>query len=145
MDDEFEPEERYELRAQSKPLRELIKTESFLVRGLHLPKIRTIPFSPSIVLEVLPEDSSIPIRELTFSGYTDMKEGDIINAKMPRYHKHGFDPSNSNKVVTPKDIFYTDRGFYREREVAITLTLIGLSGESLRTEFSDDYSFFRSG
>lgn len=144
MDDDFKPEENNELRARSKPLRELIKTESFLVRGLHLPKIRTIPFTPSIVLEVLPEDSTIPIRELTFSGYTELEEGDIINAKMPRYHKHGFDPFNSKKVIDPKEVFYTDRAFYREREVAITLTLIGLSGENLRTEFSDDYSFFRS-
>lgn len=151
-----------DVRANAKPLSELIFLERFTIDDV-LTTFQTTLISPQsemriggkvrnynggftsrTTLDVVPQDDSLPVRRLTFSGFSSLKAGDIISAQIPRYFEHGaikeFGPGGLFDHVEGTT-FYTDRD-YRPDEIAIELNLLDSDGESLRTERSTNYDFF---
>ncbi len=149
-------------KANPKPLHELIFSEVFTIDDVistfqpTLVSSRTEMviggksgsynggFTTNTVLDVIPQDASLPIRRLVFFGFSILKTGDMISAQIPRYTKHEV-PGNFGHggLLDWKrySSFYTGRD-YRFNETAIELNLLDPNGKSLRTERSVDYDSF---
>jgi hypothetical protein len=150
-----------ELKAKSKPLHELVNSEMFTIDDVVATVQPTLitprnemriggrsgtyngGFTSKTVLNVTPEDKSLPIRTLVFSGFSAARVGDIVCAQIPRYTQNGGD-ENFRPMNGPRSlqIFYTDRE-YNSMENAIELGILDSNGDLLRTERSFDYNSFQ--
>lgn len=146
-------EHRAHLIENSKRLDELVVIEGFRVDAV-LTQSRATSFTPNSeimvggscriyqggdqttsILQVSPYNS-IPITQLVFSGFSAVRAGDNISAKLLRYiaeviDKDPFDPSSGRTL-------YLDRSFQPE-ELAIELTIHSPDSKILRMERSTDY------
>ena len=138
------------IRDESKKLYELLVKERFIVEGV-LGESKTLSYTsssdmivggesiggitaiyPKLTLEVLP-DKEIPVRFINFDGYSPVKNGDYIEAIIPKYEERRFFEIDS--------ILYTERAFKKE-ESAIELAILSKDGEILRTDRTADYEYF---
>jgi len=87
-------------------------------------------YTTYLTLDVIADDSDIPVKTINFKGYSPVKGKDRIIAKIPRY----------NSEMPLSTIKYFDREF-KEQEEAIELNLLqqGNSNLVLRTDRSADY------
>lgn len=126
--------ERHEsLKAQARPLEELIVSERFRVEGVTRSSINF-----PIRLAVTPLDGKVQTRTLYFETYSTVSSGDIIVASMPAYQEV------LSKYRSPifigherNQTFYLSRPL-KEEEIALEISV--LEGEKMvRTEHSIDY------
>ena len=148
------------LESLSKPLNELIVEEKFNVNGVLVEtythsitplselviggKSSTYKtgYSSRAILEVTPYRPNIPVKTLYFNGFSVVKAGDVILAKIPKYREEKVeDPDNYGLYESSKRIFYLDRDFKPE-EKAIEITILSSEGKKLRVERSVDYNLF---
>ncbi len=128
-----------ELERISKPLHELVFSENFRiidVIGESYPtSYSPMPhmggsspthdtgFTSRLTLDVDPEDKDIAVKTLKFDGFSIVRAGDYVTAKIPRYKeeivKGGFYAGYSNERV-----FYLERSF-EPVEFAIELVIFG--------------------
>lgn len=96
-------------------------------------------FTSKLTLKVTPDNPEIPVEILTFDGFSIVKAGDYISAKIPKYEERT-DPEiylgNQNKKT-----FYIDRTF-NSKESAIELALLSSEGNILRRDRSINYRNF---
>ncbi|OGI88481.1 hypothetical protein A2995_00845 [Candidatus Nomurabacteria bacterium RIFCSPLOWO2_01_FULL_33_24] len=103
-----------DLEARSKPLDELVVEELFNVEDVisHSCATSFTPISEmmiggespvyhgglttKLILQVTPNHISLPVRTLVFPGYSIVKGGDSIVAKIPRYEIFGDSIANAN-------------------------------------------------
>jgi len=151
-----------DLRNKSKPLYELVEEKNFYVKSV-LGISDSTSFSPSseiliggrsprysgghsnnVRLEVMPHDSTIPVRVLTFYGNSIVESGDFIRVKIPLYTEERLYPfsENSEKVYIPRN--------FKAEESAIEIKLkakdgcIRRKGGSIRRiDRSVDYERFQ--
>lgn len=158
----FEDEEKKieDLEARSKKLYELVVTEEFEVNnviarsnktsfipeseriyGGETPSHYNCGFTSNLTLTVTPTNTDIPTRILNFDGFSIVKNGDYISAKIPKYTEErvriGLSPFNK----ISERVFYLDRKFNLE-ESAIELALLSPKKEVLRRDRSIDYRLF---
>ena len=153
-----EEEHNRDLESRAKQLHELVATETFTVEDVIATthptyftpnsEIMIGGISPSysggftsrLTLKVSPDNQDIPIRTLTFDGFSIIKAGDYISAQIPKYkeeRKLEFLPNTYNK----EGIFYVDRDF-DTKETAIELALLSNEGETLRKDRAINYKTF---
>ncbi|MBI5804190.1 hypothetical protein HY450_03025 [Candidatus Pacearchaeota archaeon] len=139
------------LSSGSRPLHELVVSVNFIVHDV-VAQTHGTSFTPtsewmiggsspvywggftsSIILKVSPDDRDIPVRELTFDGFSPIRAGDYISAKIPRYEEKKFSENLHSKGKT----LYFDRDF-KEEERAIELAIIS-DGRVVRTDRAVDY------
>ncbi len=143
-----------DLEARSKPLDELIVSVLFNVEEV-ISQSRATSFTPisemmiggespvyygglttKLILKVTPDHISLPVRTLIFPGYSIVKGGDSIVAKIPRYETKNF--------LSGRRTFYLDRVF-RQEEECIEIKVLSENGKILRRDRSMDYeNFFKS-
>jgi len=115
-----------------------IRPMSEIVVGGHSPSYEG-GYTSKLTLRVVPLNLPNPVKELEFHGYSIVKAGDLILAKIPRYEEKKlvtslfYGPFN-----TGEKIFLLDRD-YNPLEKAIELTLLSPNGDVLRRERSVDY------
>ncbi|MFW6450596.1 MAG: hypothetical protein ACOCZ6_06105 [Nanoarchaeota archaeon] len=151
-----EKEKIAQLEAKAKPLHKLVEEETFIVEdvtgqsyarqitpvteagvGVSSPRYQA-GYSFELVLEVSPEDKDLPINTLSFKGYSPVKKGEYITAKIPRFYKEEvksglFAPHKSDLT------FYLDRQ-YNSIEYAIEISVLSDTGDVLRRERAVDYN-----
>lgn len=147
-----------DLESRSKDLHELVVSENFVVDaaesssharsftpvsemiiGGRSPHYKT-GFSSKLILKVSPENSEVPVKTLNFNGYSPVKAGDHISARIPRYEERKVEPGFFGGGVHSRT-FYIDRGF-NEKEIAIEVAIIGASGKVIRSDKSVEYDGF---
>ncbi len=141
-----------DLESRSKKPSELVVTENFTVDEVVAETYPT-SFTPNpviggrspsykggyasrLILNVSPDNKAIPVNLITFDGFSAVKAGDYISAKIPRYAEELCNPMRKGKKV-----FYFDRPF-RNNESAIEIALLSAEGEVLRRERSVDFRRF---
>ena len=88
------------------------------------------------ILEVEPFNKEVPIKRLYFMGFSSVRAGDVVEAKIPKYKKVieeylPGEPPEDYKYYIPKDKF-------DEEERAIEISI--LNGDRIvRTERAADY------
>ena len=88
-------------------------------------------------MKVPPNHTSLPVRTLVFPGYSIVKGGDSIIAKIPRYEE-------KHASIHSLRTFYLDRAF-RQDEECIELAILSENGKILRRDRSMSYGeFFKS-
>lgn len=92
-------------------------------------------YTTVLTLKVTPTDKNSPIRTIKFLGYSTVKRGDFIYAKIPRFESH---TERSTNRMLDKTI-YSERNF-REEESAIEITIHAAG--PIRTDRSVDYSTY---
>ncbi len=148
-------EEIVDLESRSKQLYELVVTEKFTVLDVIAESDGTsfIPFSgirideeipvynggltSRLVLEVLPDNPDVPVRTLTFNGFSIVRAGDYISAKIPRYEEKEVGNGLDYRVG---EILYLDRAFKPE-ECAIELAILS-DGTIKRRDRAVNYKYF---
>ena len=149
-----EEKARRDLEARAKPLYELVHEETFEVQEVeaenyaHSVRSHSKPlfqrysvgYSTRTKIKVKP-DNKIPVRTLTFEGYTSIQKGDRITAVIPRYETHREERGFSDWV--PHGVIYTDRPYKADEEAIAIRKLGNKSKEVLRTDLSTNYESFR--
>ena len=149
-----------DLRARSRPLHELVVSEYFNVKEVisHAGATSFTPhsemrmggrspvydggFTSELVLKVLPQNAGVPVRTLNFEGFSAVRAGDKILARIPRYGQEELDqPMFGNRFERPREVLYFDRKF-EEKECAIEIGILGSSKEVLRTDRAVGYGKF---
>jgi len=161
--EEQRQQEIKKLKSCSKPLHELVVEERFIVDDV-IAKSYPTSFAPysemiiggeshiysggftsKLVLKVTPDSKDVPVRTLNFEGFSIVKLGDYISAKIPRYEekriKRGI---GANHPFMQDLVFYFDREF-NATESAIELSIRSKYDEVLRREWAVDYEKFRKG
>ncbi len=151
-----------ELKARSKPLRELIATAEFTVNEV-LAESYATSFTPAsemrlggrspvyegglrsrLVLQVSPnDDPALVVRILKFDGISAVRAGDMISAKIPRYEEKTVNPVLPEDQYNEGNVFYLDRDFKPE-ESAIELAILSKDRTILRTERATGYLILQS-
>lgn len=154
--------ENAELRARSKPLHELVVTEKFTVEDVVAASYATSiapmsemvlegesrqyagGYSSKITLTVNPYNPQVPITSLTFAGFSGVRAGDTIEAKIPCYEEKKIYEFNGElrRYGDQDEVVYLVRSF-KDKETAIELKLISPEGKTLRTERAVDYNFYK--
>ncbi len=149
--------------AQQKELSDLVFQERFIVEEVLCDTYATSIASPSRIggpasdsqqtgyrvfvdLTVKAVDATIPVQKLMFNGYSAVRAGDTIDAKIPRYRsERNVDYSGSYEGATldlPRLLSYFDRE-YNPSEIAVELQILSSDGKKvLRTERSVLYKTF---
>lgn len=152
--------ENAELKANSKPLHQLIVTEQFTIEDVITASYATsiAPMSemvldgPSrcyygghtseVTLTVKPHNAQIPVTTLAFKGYSTVRAGETIEAKIPCYEiKEASTLFMPNRRDEPEKLYFPRK--LTEKEHAIELKLLSPDGKTLRTERAVDYNFFK--
>lgn len=144
-----------DLESQAKQLHELVATEKFMVNSAigqdyaisfsidsewrcgSIPSTYGGGFRSILTLEVSPENKDIPIRTIIYNGRCEVRAGERIAAKIPKYEK------KKEELRVGQDngkTFYIDRDFKTE-ESAIELTILSKNG---RTDRATDYDIYIS-
>lgn len=147
-----------DLESRSKPLHELVIAERFMVNEAvaeaYGTSFKPYPimggsslvypggFTSKLVLKVMPDNQSVPIRILNFDGISAVQAGDYISARIPRFEEEiveseFFHPGPEGKA----SVFYLDRAFNPE-EIAIELAILSENGKVLRIDRAVDYKDF---
>lgn len=158
---ERKAQELADLKARSKPLYELVVTEKFIVESVVANSHATYispnsemmiggrspsykgGFTSRVSLQVTPDDSRVPVRNLIFEGISTVRAGEYISTQIPTYEEIN-DPAQRDfsDRYGPKKVFYLPRELKSE-ELAIELVIISPVDESiLRTERAVDYNRF---
>ena len=150
-------QELSDLQAHSKELYELVATEYFTVDDVvgesystsftpdteivlgGSSRVYSAGFISKLVLRVSPDNHDVPVKTIHFDGFSGVRVGDYICAKIPRYDEKrvGIDP----RFIDKERVFYFDRVFHSE-ESAIELTLLSAGGNVLRRDRSVNYDYF---
>lgn len=153
-------EEIADLESRSKQLYELVVTENFAVDEVigysnttsitprsgrvfgEAPPTYSGGYKSKLVLEVTPDNESIPVKTLIFDGHSIVKAGDYISAQIPRYEEKKIRPGFFNEPrLTKSKTVYIDRDF-KEEESAIELTILSEDGKVLRRDRAVNYKTF---
>ena len=140
------------LKSKSKPLHELVQMVNFRIDDVLATIIKTSyssdetgifhNYAPKLILNGVPDDLNIATRILTFEGFSIIKAGDYVSAKIPRYDKKTI--YSERKVASSWlphwENFYIDREFKIE-EVAIELA-IRFDKSILRSDRAGNYDDF---
>lgn len=128
--------ESFALRVRARPLYELVVEHAFRVENVLVEEnqVRTI-------MQVLPRDEEIPVRTLAFAGYSTVKRGDEIRARIPRYEEeplpavltHPNDQRPEGNIYLPRE--------FREQEEAIEISIL-TGNEVVKRERSTTYDRF---
>ena len=146
-------------KENSLPLHMLVIQSDFRVRNVesefvsahdYFPSTRAEPgysglVIPLITMGVEPVDSSIPVKTLKFPGYSPVRIGDGIAAKIPKYRTRTVkrSPLHEPGARTTKDyVFYHNRKF-RPVENAIELAIKDGAQGIARVDRSVNYDVFR--
>jgi len=136
-----EQEKLFVLKAQSKPLDELVVHEKFTVNSVD--DFFALKYQDGMIgylsLNVTPYNSEIPVETLKFIGFSEVKVGDLISAAIPRYE--GIKNSRLGLSWEKKGKFYVDRDFY-QMEHPTELSILDREGNILRTDRAINYEFF---
>ena len=147
-------------KAAGRPLEELVVSEEFTVDTVVVnsyavnisPKSEIVcggssstysgGYTSEVHLGVTPKDLSLPVRELVFKGFSAVRGGDYIVARIPcyteinaEYNRRMRSFSAPEKQVEP---VYVNREL-NQIEQAIELNII-LRGEELETRIGEDYT-----
>ncbi len=147
-----------DLEARSKSLHELVVSEMFTVDRVISESYAT-SFTPQseivlggkcpvyegglttrLVLGVTPDNKSVPVRTLSFSGISAVRAGDRVSARIPRYLEETVTGVYSRQYGNSR-VFYLDRGFNAE-ESSIELAILSEDGKVLREDRAVDYRDF---
>lgn len=104
----------------------------------------TMGYASTLMLKVDPilSDKKI-VKTLTFNGYSPVRAGEIIEAKIPRYTFE--ETREPHRFISKREYF--DRPF-NEKESAIEITIVNINllnhqtTKRLRTDRSVDYSYY---
>jgi len=148
-----------DLESKSKQLFELVVIENFIVDDVISESYGTFftptserrfggpspiyngGFTSRLILSVSPKNKEVPILTLNFDGFSIVKSGDYISAKIPRYKKNKIDCGFNIFPESNYKEFYFDRGFNLE-EFPIELSLLSENGNILRRDRSINYTDF---
>ncbi len=144
------------LQLSAKSLSELVLEESFIVNHIEV-SFDSKDISPVLamnipgdnssyssgyisqsILNVSPENESVPVKKLVFCGNSAVRGGDLILARIP-----------FSKFIKPSSFIYSNfRPFYAPRELnpeeeAIAIKILSRDGTVLRTELSARYQFYQ--
>ncbi len=157
--EERENKEREDLERISKPLHELVVEARFRVQQV-TSQCYSTEFTPSSEsriggtspvysggytiqtnLDVISDDSQVPVKKLIFAGITSVRKGDNILARIPRYDKI------RKFWMNDEDESYHVPREYRELEQAMEIGTFGpntsiQTDEIVRTDRSAIYSKF---
>ncbi|OYT57321.1 MAG: hypothetical protein B6U68_02035 [Candidatus Aenigmarchaeota archaeon ex4484_14] len=155
---EKKKQEIADLESHSKQLHELVVTENFtvdevvaesyatfftphseMVIGERSPVYRG-GFTSRLVLKVSPDNQDVPVRTLRFNGFSVVRAGDYISAKIPRYEEKRVG-SGFHSGPYDNRVFYFDRDFNPE-ESAIELAILSADGNVLRRDRAVNYKNF---
>jgi hypothetical protein len=146
------------LRAKSKPLKELVVTEDFVVEeaicishatsftpqselrlGGSSPSYRG-GFAASLILKVKPLNENVPVRTIHFNGFSIATAGDHVSVKILRHEEKNISPNSLNfhSPYHEPELLYFDRPF-NEKESAIEISIIQ-KGKAQRIDRSVEYS-----
>ncbi|MDD5054588.1 MAG: hypothetical protein PHT91_03540 [Candidatus Nanoarchaeia archaeon] len=149
-----------DLKEKAKKLCELVFEEKFYVNGVVCESYATSftprseicfgsamstyngGFASKLVLDVLPDNQSIPVNTLHFRGFSAVRAGDNICAKMPKFKEVNEYPPRLEDPLRKKRVFYVDRDFLPE-ESAIELAVLSDNGDILRIDRAVDYKNFK--
>ncbi len=149
-----EKEKLRKLKEKSKPLSELVFTEYFKVNDVLGENFSVIHDSgivgnyssgyetgyiSKLTLSVTPS-TDIPVRKLSFQGNADVKAGDFISVKIPRYKIKEIEDKRIMMDIPEK--LYFDRD-WKGKESAIEIKIFESDGgRFLRTDRAVDYHKF---
>jgi hypothetical protein len=147
--------ELQELESNSKNLYDLIQSEHFYVEDVVSNTYKTsININPNLggrnsqndtgytselILNVIPYDKNISTHTLYFDGFSIVKPGDTITAKIPRYTKKEISPNLTLNPNQQQKTYYLDRDYSLE-ERAIELSIHYDKIKNQRKDRSVDYS-----
>jgi len=147
-----------DLESRAKSACELVVEEGFIVNDVlagssstHFTpqsEIRYGGTSPSysggfisrLVLQVSPNNKKVPIQTLYFDGFSIVRAGEQILARIPKYEVRRVEQGFFND--SPSDrarVFYVERDF-KPQESAIEISILDSSGKPVRIERSTDYA-----
>ena len=97
------------------------------------------------IMEVTPENASLPITEIVFRGYTKADAGDYsyIKALIPRCEEKRVSNPSTASMIGNQEIFYLDRQ-YTQRETAIEIAILTPKKEILKIDRSADYLDYKT-
>jgi hypothetical protein len=93
-------------------------------------------YTRKLVLNVVPEDSSFPVRVLSFDGDSPVRGGDLVVAKMPIYTETQVRPLTPSRGDI--ETFYLPRE-PRRREMAIELSILDNKRQIVRVDPAVQY------
>lgn len=147
------------MKALSKQLHELVVEERFIVNDVIAKSYQT-SFTPNaeviyggyshvykgsfiskLVLKVSPDSKDVPVKFLNFEGFSIVKAGDYISAKIPRYEEKKVEGGCSISFCRRERIFYSERKF-NPIESAIELAILSNDEKILRRDRAVDFERF---
>lgn len=94
--------------------------------------------SVELSLDVQPKEPDVPIETIRFIGHSNVRGGDDISAKIPKYHK---EKTSGGPLYGDREVAYEERRGFNTEEYAVELAILDDDGVA-RRDRAENYGLF---